>query len=74
MVTNLGVLEFGGADHAPRLLSVHRGVSVEDVTAATSSPLDTSGTARARAPGDDELRLPREVPGPKVPARQGSPS
>ncbi|MEV4597421.1 CoA-transferase [Amycolatopsis sp. NPDC049253] len=65
VVTNLGVLDFGGAGHSPRLLWVHPGVSVEEVTAATSFPLDTSGTARTRAPGDDELRLLREVLDPK---------
>ncbi|MEV0073593.1 CoA-transferase [Amycolatopsis sp. NPDC050768] len=65
VVTNLGLLDFGGADHAPRLLSVHPGVSVEDATAATSFPLDTSGTGQTRAPGDDELRLIREVLDPK---------
>lgn len=65
VVTNLGVLDFGGADHAPRLLSVHPGVSVEDVTAATSFPLDTTGTDRTRAPSDHELHLIREVLDPK---------
>ncbi|MEW2504525.1 MULTISPECIES: CoA-transferase [unclassified Amycolatopsis] len=65
VVTNLGVLDFGGTGHAPRLLSVHPGVSVEDVTAATSFPLDTTGTDRTRAPSDHELHLIREVLDPK---------
>jgi acyl CoA:acetate/3-ketoacid CoA transferase beta subunit len=65
VVTNLGVLDFGGAGHAPRLLSVHPGVAVDDVTAATSFALDTGATTETRRPTDDELRLLREVLDPK---------
>ena len=59
VVTNLGVLDFGGPDHAPRLLSVHPGVSVDEVTEATSFPLDTSDTGETRPPATDELELLR---------------
>ncbi|WP_326837878.1 CoA-transferase [Amycolatopsis rhabdoformis] len=65
VVTNLGVLDFGGPDHAPRLLSTHPGVSVEEVEAATSFPLDTSITEPTRPPTDAEHRLIREVLDPK---------
>jgi acyl CoA:acetate/3-ketoacid CoA transferase beta subunit len=65
VVTNLGVLDFGGTDHAPRLLSVHPGVTIEEVVAATTFELDTSVTTESRLPTDEELRLLREVIDPK---------
>jgi acyl CoA:acetate/3-ketoacid CoA transferase beta subunit len=65
VVTDLGVLDFGGDDHAPRLLSVHPGVSAEDVLAGTSFPLDISVTTESRLPTEEELRLLREVLDPK---------
>ncbi|WP_235998955.1 CoA-transferase subunit beta [Qaidamihabitans albus] len=65
VVTDLGVLDFGGAEHAPRLLSVHPGVSVADVEAATSFALDTTDIAESRLPTAEELRLLREVLDPK---------
>jgi acyl CoA:acetate/3-ketoacid CoA transferase beta subunit len=39
VVTNLAVLDFLGPDHALRLRSVHPGVTVSEVTAATGFPL-----------------------------------
>ena len=39
MVTNLAVLDFGTPEHTMRLRSVHPGVQVGDVTAATGFPL-----------------------------------
>jgi acyl CoA:acetate/3-ketoacid CoA transferase beta subunit len=65
VVTNLGVLDFGGADHAPRLLSTHPGVSVDEVADATSFALDTSVTVKTRTPTAEELRLLREVLDPE---------
>ncbi|WP_020671813.1 CoA-transferase subunit beta [Amycolatopsis nigrescens] len=65
VVTNLGVLDFGGAGHAMRLLSVHPGVTVAEVTEATSFELDTSRTTETRAPTAEELRLLRTVVDPK---------
>ncbi|GAA4527752.1 CoA-transferase subunit beta [Amycolatopsis samaneae] len=65
VVTNLGVLDFGGADHAARLLSVHPGVTVDEILAATSFPLETGATTETRLPTDDELRLIRTVLDPK---------
>jgi acyl CoA:acetate/3-ketoacid CoA transferase beta subunit len=62
VVTNLCVLDFAGPDHRMRLVSVHPGVSVDDVVEATgfelamAAPVETS-----RAPTADELRLIREV-------------
>jgi hypothetical protein len=39
VVTNLAMLDFGGPGHAMRLRSVHPGVSVGEVVAATGFPL-----------------------------------
>ncbi|OYX93904.1 MAG: ketoacid CoA transferase, partial [Novosphingobium sp. 35-62-5] len=38
-VTNLCVMDFGGPDHAIRLVSLHPGVTFEDVQAATGFEL-----------------------------------
>jgi acyl CoA:acetate/3-ketoacid CoA transferase beta subunit len=65
VVTNLGVLDFGGEDHAPRLLSVHPGVSVDEVVEATSFPLITDDVAESRLPTESELLLIRHSLDPK---------
>jgi acyl CoA:acetate/3-ketoacid CoA transferase beta subunit len=65
VVTNLAVLDFGSADHAMRVVSVHPGVSVDEVQAATSFPLVTDGVATTRLPTDEELKLLREVLDPR---------
>src|SRR5580658_347826 len=60
VVTNLAVLDFGGAEHAMRLRSLHPGVSVSDVADATgfvlAAPLQVP---RTRLPTSDELTLIR---------------
>lgn len=62
VVTNLCVLDFGGAGHHMRLVSVHPGVSVDDVVAATGFELAMAPSVEeTRAPTDEELRLIREV-------------
>lgn len=62
VVTDLGVLDFGSSDHALRLVSVHPGVRVDDVRAATGFPLEvTDDLAESRLPTEEELRLIREV-------------
>jgi acyl CoA:acetate/3-ketoacid CoA transferase beta subunit len=62
VVTNLAVLDFETPDHRLRLRSVHPGVSVADVVAATGIELvipdDVPDT---RMPTDDELALLRSV-------------
>jgi acyl CoA:acetate/3-ketoacid CoA transferase beta subunit len=62
VVSNLGVFDFETPDHAMRIRSLHRGVTVDQVVEATgfelSIPPDVPDT---RAPTDDELRLIREV-------------
>lgn len=56
VVTNLAVLDFGGADHCMRLVSVHPGVSVDDVVANTGFELEVpSSVPESRAPTDDEM-------------------
>lgn len=61
VVTNLAVLDFGGADHAMRLKSVHPGVTVSDVADATgfllAAPYEVPQT---RLPTPAELALIRE--------------
>ena len=68
VVTNLAVLDFETPDHAMRLASVHPGVSVEEVRAATGFPLalpDSGTVPTTREPTATELRLIREVIDPK---------
>jgi acyl CoA:acetate/3-ketoacid CoA transferase beta subunit len=62
VVTNLAVLDFGGPDHSMRLLSVHPGVAVDDVVAATGFELAIDGAVpQTPAPTPAELRLIRDV-------------
>ena len=65
VVTDLAVLDFATPDHAMRLASVHPGVTVEEVTAATGFPLVVDDVQETRLPTDEELRLIREVLDPK---------
>jgi acyl CoA:acetate/3-ketoacid CoA transferase beta subunit len=62
VVTNLGVMDFGGPEHTMRLLSVHPGVTVGDVAAATGFALALADpVAVSRLPGEIELELIRQV-------------
>ena len=66
VVTNLGVFDFGGRNHQMRALSLHPGVSADDVREATS--FDVHGLSEAeqtRPATPDELRLIRDVIDPK---------
>ncbi len=65
VVTNLAVLDFGGPDHTMRLVSVHPGVTVDEVQALTSFELAVDAAGTTREPTVDELRLLREVVDPK---------
>jgi acyl CoA:acetate/3-ketoacid CoA transferase beta subunit len=66
VVSNLAVMDFGGPDHRMRLVSVHPGVTVDDVLSATgfdlalSEPIETS-----RLPSHEELTLIRNVIDPE---------
>ncbi|HET6771782.1 MAG TPA: CoA-transferase [Acidimicrobiales bacterium] len=62
VVTNLAVLDFETPDRRMRLRSVHPGVSVDEVVAATGFELVVADeVSRSRLPTRDELRLIREV-------------
>ena len=62
VVTNLCVCDFGTPDHRMRLRSVHPGVSVAEVAAATGFELVVEGNVpETRLPTDEELRWIREV-------------
>jgi acyl CoA:acetate/3-ketoacid CoA transferase beta subunit len=62
VVTNLGVLDFGGSQHRMRLVSVHPGISVADVLDSTGFDLVTDGEVPVtRSPTAAELALIRSV-------------
>ncbi len=62
VVSNLGVFDFETPDHSMRLRSVHPGVTVDEVVAATGFELAIdSDVPISREPTDDELRLIRTV-------------
>ena len=61
VVTNLCVADFETPDHRMRLRSVHPGVTVDDVVAATGFELAIDGAIpTSRLPTDDELMWIRE--------------
>jgi hypothetical protein len=60
VVTNLAVLDFGTPERTMRLRSVHPGVTVDDVVAATGFPLTIPDQVPVtRWPSGDELHLIR---------------
>jgi acyl CoA:acetate/3-ketoacid CoA transferase beta subunit len=62
VVTNLGVLDFETPDHTMRLRSVHPGVTVDEIVAATGFDLVVpESVPETRAPTPDELGLIHEV-------------
>lgn len=66
MITNLGVFDFETPDRVMRLRSLHPGVSLEQVTAATGFALAVPDEVPfTREPTENELRLIREVIDPK---------
>jgi len=66
VVTNLAVFDFATPDRRMRLASVHPGVTVDDVVAATGFDLAIGDdTPESRLPTDEELRLIREVIDPE---------
>ncbi len=66
VVSNLGVFDFGTSDRTMRLVSVHPGVTVDEVRDATGFPLVIDGTvAQTRLPSADELRLIRTIIDPR---------
>jgi acyl CoA:acetate/3-ketoacid CoA transferase beta subunit len=62
VISNLAVLDFGGEDHRMRVVSVHPGVSVDDVRTATGFELAVPADVPAtREPTATELELIRSV-------------
>ncbi len=61
VVTNLAVLDFNTPDHAMRLVSVHPGVSPDDVLAETGFPLSDKDVTETRLPAEDELTILDEL-------------
>ncbi|MEU1005324.1 CoA-transferase subunit beta [Streptomyces tibetensis] len=66
VVSNLGVFDFATPDHSMRLRSLHPGVTIEQVLAATGFALTVPDEVPyTREPTSEELRLVREVIDPK---------
>ncbi len=66
VVSNLGVFDFGGPEHTMRAVSLHPGVTPDDVGEATSFQVHgLDGAGETRLPTGDELGLIREVIDPK---------
>lgn len=65
VVSNLGVFDFATPDHSMRLVSLHPGVTLEEVAEATSFDLVTDGYTVTREPTARERHLIRDVLDPK---------
>ncbi len=66
VVSNLGVFDFATPDHSMRIRSVHPGVTVDEVQAATGFSLTRDGDVpETRLPTEEELRLIRDVVDPQ---------
>ena len=66
VVSNRGVFDFETPDHSMRLISVHPGVSVEDVIENTGFELAHDDVVpETRMPTDEELGLIRDFLDPK---------
>ena len=62
MVTNLGVMDFETPDNTMRLRSVHPGVTVDEIVAATGFDLVIPDDVPAtRSPTEAELALIAEI-------------
>jgi acyl CoA:acetate/3-ketoacid CoA transferase beta subunit len=66
VVSNLGVFDFPAPARRMRLASLHPGVSVDEVVESTGFELLVDGEVpETRTPGDEELRLIRELLDPE---------
>src|SRR4051794_34614476 len=66
VVSDLGVFDFRGPGHTMQFVSVHPGVTVEDVQAASSFQVHAAGDVpTTREPSPGELMLIREMLDPK---------
>jgi glutaconate CoA-transferase subunit B len=61
-ITNLCVMDFGGPDHAPRVVSLHPGVSFDEVQAATGFPLlQAEGMGETPLPTEEQMAVIRRM-------------
>jgi hypothetical protein len=74
VVSNLGVFDFGGPQRSMRLISVHPGVTVDEVQAATSFELALDDVETTRLPTDDELALLERIDPRRIRDRQVPPA
>ncbi|HNJ79007.1 MAG TPA: CoA-transferase, partial [Marmoricola sp.] len=66
VVSDLGVFDFNGPANTMRIVSVHPGVSVEEVQAASGFQIHVDGEVpTTREPSPGELMLIREMLDPK---------
>lgn len=66
LITDLGVFDFGGPGHTIRLLSVHPGVTVEDVLNSSGCEITVGERVpETRTPSETELVLIRDVLDPR---------
>jgi len=62
IVTNLCVMDFGGAKHAARLVSLHPGVTIDEVVENTGFELIVGGDIpQTPAPSSEQLQLIAEI-------------
>ena len=67
VVSNLGVFDFGGPHRTMRALSLHPGVTADEVRDNTAFEVHGLDDAdESRLPTDDELHLIRDVIDPKA--------
>ncbi len=77
IVTDLCVLDFGGANHAIRVRSLHPGVSLDQVQAATGFALEASAAVPTTAgPSAEQLAIIRKLDphGMRATVIKGNPS
>jgi glutaconate CoA-transferase subunit B len=61
IISNLAVMDFGGKDNAIRVVSLHPGVTFEEVQAATGFPLERAAQVGVTpGPTPEQLKLIRE--------------
>ena len=65
VVTNLGVFDFNGEDNSFQLLSLHPGVSVDDVIKNTGFDVIINSDKATPMPTDEELACIREILDPQ---------
>ena len=66
VISDLGVMDLRGPGGTMRLVSVHPGVTVDEVQAQTGFSLHVEDVVESRLPTDEELRLIREVLDPRT--------